>query len=100
MTGKINLRVTSAAVVFLALLGAPAMAYDGTNCSEPGVCWEPKPGYPAKLEGTKYDPKHDPVELNRQTEALDGMSQRNALRLAHFKKSGEFIYDVDDIPTE
>ena len=33
------------------------------ECKEPGVCWEPKPGFPDKIAGSKYDPKHDPAEI-------------------------------------
>lgn len=72
-------------------------AYDGTNCKEPGVCWEPKPNYPAKIAGSKYDPKHDPNELNKQSESIKGMEARNAKRVAHLKKTGKFVYDIDDM---
>lgn len=34
-----------------ALFANVALAYDGTHCKEPGVCWEPKPGYPEKRAG-------------------------------------------------
>ncbi len=88
-----------AAGVLLGLsLSSGAMAYDGTNCKAPGNCWEPKPGYPAKVAGTKYDPKHDPMELNKQMESLQAMQDRNTKRVEHFKKTGEFIYDVKKIP--
>ncbi len=74
-----------------------AMAYDGTNCKEPGVCWEPKPGYPEKIAGTRYDPKHDPRELDKQRQAIEAMDKRNRLRWEHFRKTGKFVYDVDEI---
>ena len=32
-----------------------AFAYDGTKCKAPGNCWEPKPGFPDKVAGSKYD---------------------------------------------
>ena len=38
-------------------------AYDGTNCEAAGDCWEAKPGYPEKIAGSKFDPKHSKVEL-------------------------------------
>lgn len=93
-------RVAAAAVFAgsIALSGAPAVAYDGTKCKAPGNCWEPKPGYPEKIAGSKYDPKHDPKELNKQTESLNAMAERNAKRVAHFKKTGKFEYDVAKIP--
>lgn len=78
----------------------PVFAYDGTNCEEPGNCWEPKPGYPEKVAGSEYDPQHDPKELNRQSESISGMEQRNAQRVAHFKKTGKFVYEVEQIPTQ
>ncbi|WP_119168459.1 methanol dehydrogenase [Algihabitans albus] len=78
--------------------GAGALAYDGTNCSAPGNCWEPKPGYPETVEGTKYDPQHDPAELSKQAESLAAMDERNAMRVKHFKETGEFVYDVSKIP--
>ncbi|BCX89253.1 methanol dehydrogenase (cytochrome c) subunit 2 [Methylomarinovum tepidoasis] len=78
-------------------LAATAQAYTGTNCKEPGVCWEPKPGYPEKIKGTRYDPKHDPKELDKQRQAIEAMDKRNRLRWQHFKKTGKFVYDVDEI---
>ncbi|MES1924405.1 methanol dehydrogenase [cytochrome c] subunit [Salinisphaera sp. T31B1] len=74
-----------------------AVAYDGTNCSEPGVCWEPKPGYPDKIEGSKYDPKHSQSELNKQQESIQAMEKRNAMRVEHFKKTGEWVNDTDEL---
>ncbi|NJD06168.1 MAG: methanol dehydrogenase [Methylococcaceae bacterium] len=76
---------------------SPAWAYDGTNCKAPGNCWEPKPGYPAQVAGSKYDPKHDPAELNKQSESIKAMEARNAKRVANLNKTGKFIYKVDDI---
>lgn len=78
---------------------APSLAYDGTNCRAPGNCWEPKPGYPEKVAGSEYDPKHDPMELNKQQESINGMEERNATRVKHFKETGEFIFDVSEIPS-
>jgi methanol dehydrogenase (cytochrome c) subunit 2 len=75
-----------------------AFAYDGTNCKAPGNCWEPKPGYPEKIKGSKYDPKHDPKELAKQGTSINEMEARNAKRSAHFKKSGKWVYDVAKIP--
>ncbi|WP_029009945.1 methanol dehydrogenase [cytochrome c] subunit [Azospirillum halopraeferens] len=90
----------AAVAMVLAFAAAPAAAYDGTNCKAPGNCWEPKPGYPAKIAGTKYDPKHDPMELNKQQESLAAMDERNKKRVAHFRKTGQFIYDVRRIPEQ
>ena len=88
----------------VALLGLgtalPAAAYDGTNCKAPGNCWEPKPGYPAQVAGSKYDPQHDPMELNKQSESIKEMEARNAKRVAYFQKTGQFIYNVDEIPAQ
>lgn len=80
------------------LVAGPALAYDGTNCRAPGNCWEPKPGYPETVEGSKYDPQHDPAELSKQEEALDAMAHRNAWRVHHFASTGTFEYDVRKIP--
>ena len=77
-----------------ALLSAGALAYDGTKCKAAGNCWEPKPGFPEKIAGSKYDPKHDPNELNKQSESIKGMEERNRLRAEHFKKTGKWVYDV------
>ncbi len=74
-----------------------AQAYDGTNCKEPGNCWEPKPGYPKKVAGSKYDPRHDANELNKQSASIKEMEARNKQRVAHFNKTGTFVYDVDDL---
>lgn len=75
-----------------------ALAYDGTKCKAPGNCWEPKPGYPEKIAGSKYDPKHNPTELNKQSDSIKGMEQRNALRVANFKKTGKWVYEVEKLP--
>jgi len=77
-------------VLFLAaaLLPLATFAYDGTNCKEPGVCWEPKPGYPDKVAGSKYDPKHDVNELNKQAQSIREMEARNQIRWQHFSKTG------------
>ena len=87
--------VTLAAVAFA--LASPALAYDGTNCKAPGNCWEPKPGYPEKVEGSKYDPQHDPAELSKQGESLAMMDGRNAWRVWNMQKTGKFQYDVKKI---
>lgn len=78
-------------------LTAPALAYDGTKCKAPGNCWEPKPGFPEKIAGTKYDPKHDPKELNKQAESIKAMEERNKKRIENAKKTGKFEYDVAKI---
>jgi len=82
----------------LAVSAIPATAYDGTKCKAPGNCWEPKPGYPDQVAGSKYDPKHEPKELNKQSEFLAAMADRNAKRVAHFKKTGKWEYYVAKIP--
>ena len=87
----------NAAGVVLAVTSYTATAYDGQNCSEPGVCWEPKPGYPEKVAGSKYDPKHDVNELNKQSQSIVEMEARNKKRHEHLAKTGKFVYDVDDI---
>lgn len=78
-------------------LAAPALAYDGTKCKAPGNCWEPKPGFPEKIAGSKYDPKHDPKELNKQAESIKAMEERNKKRIENAKKTGKFEYDVAKI---
>ncbi|AHB49344.1 methanol dehydrogenase [Hyphomicrobium nitrativorans NL23] len=95
---KIKALVTLAASAAILAAGAGmAAAYDGTNCKAPGNCWEPKPGYPDKVAGSKYDPKHDPKELAKQQQALDDQSARNAKRAEHFKKTGNWVYDVSKL---
>lgn len=88
--------LTGAAV--MALGSASVFAYDGTKCKAPGNCWEAKPGYPDQVKGSKYDPKHDPKEVAKQQESIQGMEQRNKLRVENFKKTGKFEYDVKKIP--
>lgn len=96
-----TIRMTGAALVgavaLLSFTAAGALAYDGTNCKAPGNCWEPKPGYPKKVKGSKYDPKHDPKELAKQSLSIKEMEARNAKRSAHFKKTGRWVYDVSKI---
>ncbi len=85
------------AVLLTASVSFTVQAYDGTNCKEPGNCWEPKPGYPEKVAGSKYDPKHDSEELNKQSQSIVEMEERNKKRSDHLNKTGEFVYDVDEI---
>ena len=94
---KLALSAGLAAGIALAMAGG-ASAYDGTNCKAPGNCWEPKPGYPDKVAGSKYDPKHDAKELNKQSESIQAMEARNKQRTDHFEKTGTFVYDVKKIP--
>jgi methanol dehydrogenase (cytochrome c) subunit 2 len=96
MTKK-SLVTLAASAVILAVGAGVAGAYDGTKCKAAGVCWEPKPGYPEKVAGSKYDPKHDPKELGKQQKALDDQAARNAQRAEHFKKTGQWVYDVKKI---
>ena len=81
----------------LTVLSLSVSAYDGQNCSEPGVCWEPKPGYPDKVAGSKYDPKHDINELNKQAQSIVEMEARNKKRQENLAKTGKFVFDVEDI---
>lgn len=97
------IRCTTVAIAALALSGAAmtvASAYDGTKCKAPGNCWEPKPGFPDKVQGSKYDPKHDPKELVKQQTTIQSMEERNRKRVAHFKKTGKWEYDVAKIPAQ
>ncbi|MDO9106560.1 MAG: methanol dehydrogenase [cytochrome c] subunit [Methylovulum sp.] len=83
--------------VIAASMSITAWSYDGTHCKEPGVCWEPKPGYPDQVAGSKYDPKHDVNELNKQAQSIKEMEARNEKRWRNFTKSGKFVYDVEEI---
>ena len=100
MLNTVLLRSAAAALLTAgaALAASPALAaYDGTHCKAPGNCWEPQPGYPDQLAGSKYDPHHDPAELAKQQTSEDEMAARNKLRVENFKKTGKFEYDVDKI---
>jgi len=93
-------KATLLAALCLGIAGvSSAVAYDGTVCKAPGDCWEPKPGYPEKVAGSKYDPKHNPQEISKQSESILSMEERNRRRVEYFKKTGQFIYDVSKIPT-
>lgn len=92
------MRMISLGIVAAFSLAAPALAYDGTNCKTAGNCWEPKPGYPEKVEGSKYDPQHDPAEVSKQGDSLAAMDNRNSWRIWHMKQTGDFEYDVNKIP--
>ena len=87
--------LTVSIAVLSAGIAMQAFAYDGTKCKEAGVCWEPKPGYPDKVAGSKYDPKHDPNELNKQAQSIKEMEARNAKRTEVLSKTGKFVYDVE-----
>jgi len=71
-----------------------SFAYDGQTCKEAGNCWEAKPGFPDKIAGSKYDPKHDPVEVAKQEAATKAIDERNAKRIANAKATGTFKFDV------
>jgi methanol dehydrogenase (cytochrome c) subunit 2 len=77
------------------VMSSTAFAYDGTNCKEPGNCWEAKPGYPQQVAGSKYDPKHDPNELNKQAQSIKEMEARNAIRTKKLNETGKFVYEVE-----
>jgi len=88
-----------ASATALAFACTGALAYDGTKCKEPGNCWEPKPGYPAQVAGSKYDPKHNAAEVAKQQTSIQEMEARNRQRVEHFKRTGKFINDVRQIPS-
>jgi methanol dehydrogenase (cytochrome c) subunit 2 len=91
-------RTRIAAVAGVLALGVVSVAaYDGTKCKAPGNCWEPKPGYPAQVKGSKYDPKHDPKELSKQSDSIKAMEERNSKRVENFQKTGQFVYEVAKI---
>lgn len=90
-------KLAIAAAIGGLMIAAPALAYDGQHCKAPGNCWEPKPGFPEKVAGSKYDPKHDPKELAKQGDSEREMEARNAKRVANFRKTGTFVYDVKKI---
>ena len=89
--------VYALALVAGSALAVPAVAYDGQKCKAKGDCWEPKPGFPEKIAGSKYDPKHDPKELNKQSDSITQMEARNKQRVEAFKKSGKWEYDVSKL---
>lgn len=92
---KIRTAARLAATAALLLLAGGAHAYDGTKCKAAGDCWEPKPGYPAKVAGSKYDPKHDAKELSKQGDSIKQMEARNAKRVEQLNATGTFKYDVN-----
>lgn len=94
---KIALVATLGLAFVAVTAAAPAMAYDGTHCKAPGNCWEPKPGFPEKIAGSKYDNKLDPKEVAKQATSERDMEARNAKRVANFHKTGKFEYDVKKI---
>ncbi len=87
--------MTLVAIAGAMAASSAAFAYDGQNCKEAGNCWEAKPGYPAKIAGSKYDPKHDPVEIGKQEASIKAMDARNAKRVANAKATGKFVYDIE-----
>lgn len=89
---KIKTIVVSSATALMLSFGISAMAYDGTNCKSDGVCWEAKPGFPDKIKGSKFDPKHSPKQLEKQTTSMNAIDTRNAKRVANFKKTGKWVY--------
>lgn len=83
------------AVAGVMITSGAAFAYDGTKCKEAGNCWEAKPGFPEKIAGSKYDPKHDPIEVGKQEASIKAMDARNAKRIANAKKTGKFSYELE-----
>ncbi len=97
MSNTSRLAALLGAAVAVSFAAGGAFAYDGTNCKAPGNCWEPVPGLPQVIKGTKYDPKHDPKELAKQGSSEREMEERNAKRTENFKKTGKWVYDVSKI---
>ncbi|CAG0997809.1 methanol dehydrogenase (cytochrome c) subunit 2 [Methylophilaceae bacterium] len=87
--------LTMMAVAGAMVASGASLAYDGQKCKEAGNCWEAKPGYPEKIAGSKYDPKHDPVEVGKQQASIKAMDARNAKRIANAKATGKFVYDIE-----
>ncbi len=98
-----KMTVLTTAIAMLSLAALPftvttaQAAYDGTHCKAPGVCWEAQPNMPVQLQGSKYDPHHDPLEIAKQQKAEDDMMARNKIRVDNFKKTGKFVDDVSKI---
>jgi len=95
-----SVKIASVALAGSLVIGVTAtvaIAYDGTKCVAPGNCWEPKPGFPEKIAGSKYDPKHNPKEVAKQSESIAAMEERNKKRVENFKKTGKFVYEVEKI---
>ena len=97
MTIALNSIAFGIVAVAAAAIAVPASAYDGTKCKAPGNCWEPKPGFPDKIAGSKYDPKLDPKEVAKQDASEREMEARNARRVENFRKTGKFVYEVEKI---
>ena len=103
MTSCVLIRLATACGIAATLSLATnlsVLAYDGQHCKEPGVCWEPQPGMPEELAGSKYDVKslEDPKEVAKQGGSERAMEERNRKRIEYFKKTGKFVYDVTQIP--
>ncbi|MDP2072479.1 methanol dehydrogenase [Methylotenera sp.] len=86
--------LTLVAIAGAMVASGAAFAYDGQKCKEAGNCWEAKPGYPEKIAGSKYDPKHESKEVGKQQASIIAMDARNAKRIAHAKATGKFDFDV------
>jgi methanol dehydrogenase (cytochrome c) subunit 2 len=86
--------LTLVAIAGAMVASGAAMAYDGQTCKEAGNCYQAKPGMPAVIAGSKYDPKHDPVEVGKQQLATQAIDARNAKRIARAKETGTFVFDV------
>ncbi|MGY4310287.1 methanol dehydrogenase (cytochrome c) subunit 2 [Bradyrhizobium sp. USDA 4369] len=97
MTRALNSIAFGIVSLAAAAMTVPASAYDGTRCKAPGNCWEPKPGFPDKIAGSKYDPKLDPKEVAKQDASEREMEARNARRVENFRKTGKFVYEVEKI---
>lgn len=92
-----NIRIAARIVATTAalLVAGGVQAYDGTKCKAAGNCWEPKPGYPDKVAGSKYDPKNDAKEISKQGDSIKQMEARNAKRVEQLNATGTFKYDVN-----
>jgi methanol dehydrogenase (cytochrome c) subunit 2 len=88
--------LTLVAIAGAMVASGAAIAYDGQTCKEAGNCYEAKPGYPEKVAGSKYDPKHDPKEVGKQQASIQAMDARNAKRIANAKTTGKFDFDATE----
>ncbi|MCG8380445.1 MAG: methanol dehydrogenase [cytochrome c] subunit [Proteobacteria bacterium] len=90
---KFKLKMYAIALMGVLLMTSGAVsAYDGTKCKAKGNCWEAKPGYPDKVKGSKYDPKHSASELKKQEVSMAAQEKRNAERAKKFKETGKWVY--------
>ncbi|WP_407936879.1 hypothetical protein [Jiella pelagia] len=64
------------------------------------IAGSPSPAIRKRSRGRNTIPSTTRWSLNKQAESIRAMDERNAMRVKHFKETGEFVFDVSKIKAD